>query len=296
MSVTTVIAVLALGVGAGVGLWAMAVWLAPPRPRLGELLDRATLPAPVQDVADERRWVRWAAAPARALGLPDKALLVDLGLCGRTVTAHLAAKTGGAVLGLLAPALAVAGLTVAGVDTGLVVPFATCLVAGVAGFVLPDLLSRATATRLRGQFRHALSAYLDLTWITLAGGAGVDTAMRDASTVGTGWAFDRIRAALDAAALTRTTPWAGLRRLGGDIGVGELAELAASISLAGTEGARVRASLAAKAQGLRTHQLSDAEGAAQSATERLALPVTVLFLGFLIFIGYPALVQVLTGL
>ena len=52
--------------------------------------------------------------------------------------------------------------------------------------------------------------------------------------------------------------------------------LAASVSLAGTEGAKVRQSLAAKAAALRTHQLTDAEGSAQAATERMSLPVVLL--------------------
>ncbi|MEU0470965.1 secretion system protein, partial [Amycolatopsis sp. NPDC006131] len=38
------------------------------------------------------------------------------------------------------------------------------------------------------------------------------------------------------------------------------------------------------------------EGEAQAATERMSLPVMALFLGFLAFIAYPALVQVLNGL
>jgi hypothetical protein len=75
-----------------------------------------------------------------------------------------------------------------------------------------------------------------------------------------------------------------------------LSELAASVSLAGTEGAKVRASLAAKAAALRTHQITDAEADAQAATERMSLPVMALFLGFLVFIGFPALTQVLNGL
>ena len=76
----------------------------------------------------------------------------------------------------------------------------------------------------------------------------------------------------------------------------QLSELAASVSLAGTEGARVRASLAAKAAALRTRELTDAEGDAQAATERMSLPVVMLFIGFLVFIGYPALASVLAGL
>ncbi|MEV6445141.1 hypothetical protein [Amycolatopsis sp. NPDC051716] len=93
--------------------------------------------------------------------------------------------------------------------------------------------------------------------------------------------------ALDAAQLTRTTPWSTLRRLGEELDITELAELAASISLAGTEGAKIRTSLAAKAKALRTHLVADAEADAQAATERMALPVTLLFLGFLGFIAYP---------
>jgi tight adherence protein C len=70
--------------------------------------------------------------------------------------------------------------------------------------------------------------------------------------------------------------------------------LAASVSLAGTEGAKVRTSLAAKAGALRTHQITDAEG--NATAERMSLPVMLLFLGFLAFIAYPALTQVLSGL
>jgi tight adherence protein C len=68
------------------------------------------------------------------------------------------------------------------------------------------------------------------------------------------------------------------------------------VSLAGSEGARVRVSLEAKAVAMRRRQLTDAEAAAQAATERMALPVIVQFLGFLVFIGTPALAHVLAGL
>jgi tight adherence protein C len=72
--------------------------------------------------------------------------------------------------------------------------------------------------------------------------------------------------------------------------------LAASIGLAGTEGARVRASLQARAVALRGRQLADAEAAAESATERMSLPVVTMATGFLLFIGYPAAHAVLVNL
>jgi tight adherence protein C len=74
------------------------------------------------------------------------------------------------------------------------------------------------------------------------------------------------------------------------------AGLAASITLAGTEGAKVRASLAAKSAAMRTRQLAEAEASAQAATERMSLPLVVLFAGFLALIGYPAIVHVINGI
>jgi tight adherence protein C len=122
----------------------------------------------------------------------------------------------------------------------------------------------------------------------LAGGAGVESALRDAAAIGEGWSFVQLHNALETTVLTGETPWAVLSRLGAELSVPELAELAASLSLAGTEGARVRESLAVKATSLRDHALAEAEAEAQSTTERMAVPVVMLFLGFLVLIGYPA--------
>lgn len=296
------ITALVLGTGLGVGLWALAVWLFPPRPGLGAVLARTTTPpAPTPILATED--TGWAAklgrpfiAPLRSLGLPGARLSRDLAVIGRPVSTHLAEKASLAIAGLLAPVLLQLLLTMADLSLGIEFPLVAGLVLAVTGFVLPDLQARSDAAKLRSGFRHALSAYLDLVWITLAGGAGVDSALNDSVAIGRGWAFEQVRRALDTARLTRRTPWATLRQLGEELDVTELAELAASVSLAGTEGAKVRTSLAAKAGALRTHQITDAEGDATAATERMSLPVMLLFLGFLAFIAYPALTQVLAGL
>jgi tight adherence protein C len=300
-----VITALGLGAGLGIGLWALVVGLFPPRPALGAVLARASalspalLPAPLLSVSDPG-WVarlgRPFVGPLQALGLPRAGLLRDLAVVGRPASVYLAQQAGCGVAGLLVPVLAQLLLSVGDLSLGITPPLIAALGFVTLGFWLPHLRVRAEATRLRVGFRHALSAYLDLVGITLAGGAGVDSALRDSVAVGDGWAFAQIRRALDAARLTRITPWATLRQLGDELGVSELAELAASVSLAGTEGAKVRVSLAAKAAALRTHQITDAEADAQAATERMSLPVMVLFLGFLIFIGFPALTQVLNGL
>lgn len=287
-----------LGVGTGLGLWLILTWAIPPQATLRSRLAEAN-DIPISSGTD----VPWAVALARpvipglrALGLPSGRTARDLRVVGRGADAHLAVKTLLACTGLLAPLLLQGLLTVAGMPAGFEVPLVLALVGAAAAFVAPDIEVRTKATRARAEFRAALSAFLDLVWITLAGGAGVEAALLAAADVGHGGAFGQLRRALDAAQLTRTAPWSTLRRLGEELDIAELAELAASISLAGTEGAKVRTSLAAKATALRTHLVADAEADAQAATERMALPVTLLFLGFLGFIAYPAVTQVLNGL
>jgi Flp pilus assembly protein TadB len=153
-----------------------------------------------------------------------------------------------------------------------------------------------TAVERRRGFRHALGCFLDLVAVRLAGGAGVEGALNDSATSGLGWAFGEIRQALAQARLMGEAPWAGLDRLGNDLAISELSELAASVALAGDEGARVRTSISAKARSIRLRGLADAESSAQAASERMSLPIVLLMLGFVIFLGYPAVMQVLMGL
>ena len=131
-----------------------------------------------------------------------------------------------------------------------VVPPAAALLAvplgAAAGWFYARVDLAADAQRARREFRHALAGYLELVTILMAGGAGVETAMFDAADVGHGPAFRHLRAALSAAQARREPPWRALGQLGDQLGVGELEELEASMTLAG-EGAQVRDSLTAKA-------------------------------------------------
>jgi tight adherence protein C len=296
------ISALLWGAGLGVGLWALVVYIFPPRPPLRTLVDRLhSTPAPPPILAaNSDGWALRVGKPfikpLAALGLPNRKLRNDLAVTGKGIEHHLAEKATLALTGLLLPILMQLLLVVADVSSGWEVPAIASLIFALGGFLLPDISVRREAERRRSTFRHALSAYLNLIRVLLAGGAGVDGALSDAVGIGKGWAFQQIRRALVTAKLTRTTPWSTLGQLGTELDVRQLSELAASVSLAGTEGARVRASLAAKAAALRTRELTDAEGDAQSATERMSLPVVVLFGGFLVFIGFPALAQVLGGL
>jgi Flp pilus assembly protein TadB len=296
---TNVIIGTGLGIGLGIGLWSLAVWLAPPRLALGHVIARTTMSRSSQSITTTSRpttIARPAIAVLRAVGVPTPRLRRDLKALGRAVNDHLTTKVVAGSAGLLLPALGSVTLTLLGVDLGWHVTSALALAGAAIGFMIPDLRVRRAAEQRRTDFRHALSAYVDLVVISLAGGAGVDSALAQSATIGRGWTFTQLEHALATARLTRATPWSTLRQLGDDLHIPELAELAASASLAGTEGAKVRQSLAAKAASLRTRQLTDTEGQAASDTERMSLPIALLFLGFLGFVAYPATQTVLNGL
>ena len=157
----------------------------------------------------------------------------------------------------------------------------------MGGFLAPDLAVRSEAVKHRAAFRDALSSFLDLVVIGLAAGSGVDQALDEAAQVGSGPAYAELRYALTEARLARVAPWDILAALGRRIGLPELQQLAATVGLAGTEGAKVRASLRSRALALRDRQLTAAEGEANAATERMSLPIVALFAGFLIFLGLP---------
>jgi tight adherence protein C len=288
-----------IGAGLGLGLWALVVWLVPPRPALRAAITLSTTTTPVSAELSGtwgRRVARPAIAALRAAGLPSPRLTRDLALLGREVDDHLAEKLALAIAGLTTPILGVAVANMLGTGAGLEASVLLTLACATGGFLLPDTRVRRAASRRRTDFRHTLSSYIDLVVISLAGGAGVDSALNDSVAVGQGWSFTQLQRALTAARFTRVTPWTALRQLGEELAVPELSELAASLSLAGTEGAKVRQSLNAKAKSLRMRQLADAESRAASNTERMSLPIVLLFLGFLIFIAYPAADKVLNGL
>ena len=125
--------------------------------------------------------------------------------------------------------------------------------------------------------------------MALAGGAGVASALRQASEAGDGWAHVQIRGALRQAQVQRQPVWAALGQLGAELGVTELEELGSSVALAEGEGASVRLSLAAKAASIRDHQLAAAEAEAASATVRMAFPLVMLGMSFCAFVLYGAI-------
>lgn len=298
-------AVLLLGAGLGIGL--LAIWrgLYPPRPPLARAL-AALGQAPPDPGGEDRAnfaGASWSARLARpmvpmltGLGLPRRSVQTDLMVCDKAADVHIAEQAALGIAGALLPAAATAAAALGGTVWPWPVPAWAGLVLGACGLCCPDWLLGDQARRLRADFTYALAAWLDVTVIGLAGGAGIEQAISQAAAAGHGQAHTRLRHAIDTAQATRVPLWQPLTDLAAHLNIPALAELAAALRLAGDEGARIRASLTARATTLRLRQLTAAEADANAATERMSLPVVLLLLAFLLLIGYPAVTAVLTGL
>ena len=285
---------LVLGTVVGLGL-AMAFWgLFPPREPLQTRLSELDQPTDDSHQAKTRRdRIGQAAAHSFGpLGIRSRRVERDLRAAGKTLEELAVAKLGMLILGAGLPVgvWAVAWIGRAWISPLLVV--AASVVAGGLFFLVPDLSLRERAQTRRRELRHQLSAYLDLVGLHLSGGSGVERALTDSATQGSAWGFVEIQRTLRQAQLANEPPWTALERLGQELGSAELEELAAWLLLAGTSGSRVRSSLHIKARGLRERALNEAETQAQQATERMSLPVVLMFSGFLGLIGYPALAAI----
>lgn len=297
--------VLLLGLGAGFGLLLVARGVHPPPPSLAGAVNH--LDRTARSIAQARVSAETDARGARGLlgsgrlvggltGRLGRRAEADLEIMDRSAAAFAVEKLstslglGGVVLAL-AVVLAMAGAP-------LPVGFTILLLLGAfgVGFVTPDLTLRAHASTRRTSFRHALSSYLDLVNVLLAGGAGIETSLVAAAQAGDGWAFEQLRNALVRARTMRRSPWECFTDLGERLAIDDLSEIASSVQLAGEQGARVKRSLTAKAAALRGHQMARVEADAQAATERMGVPTVLMFVGFMALLGYPALQQIVTAL
>jgi Flp pilus assembly protein TadB len=186
-------------------------------------------------------------------------------------------------------------LQAGGIILPLLIPLGVILVLVPVGVCLPIMMLQREAAERRRHVRTVVGSFVDLVVLALAGGVGIEGALQSAAAVSSDWASVRIRRALALAQDSGEPSWSAIGRLGEHLGVPELTELAATIRLAGTEGARVRRSLAARASALRRHEQAEAETEANTVTERLFLPGALLLVGFLLFVGYPAFSRILTG-
>ncbi|MGW7409611.1 type II secretion system F family protein [Streptomyces sp. NPDC054833] len=225
-------------------------------------------------------------------GWEQRSLRADLAVLDRSWEKFLATKVLLATAGLFFGPFLFAVVWTLGFGSSPVVPVWLALLCGGLFFFLPDLEVRRDAAEKRRDLRRVIGAYLDLVSMSLAGGRGLPEALMAAAEVSDGWATQRIRNALADARITGISQWQALGALGEELGVEELKDLSASLALVADDGAKVRESLASRAETMRHRELSEIEGSAGEKSQSMLVAQLLLCAGFLVFLIFPAAMRV----
>ncbi|MFJ1650435.1 type II secretion system F family protein [Streptomyces sp. NPDC088337] len=225
-------------------------------------------------------------------GWEQRSLRADLAVLERSWERFLATKVLLSVAGLFFGPLLFAVVYTMGLGRSPVIPVWMALLCAALFFFLPDLEIRRDAADKRRDLRRVIGAYLDLVSMSLAGGRGLPEALMAAAEVSDGWANQRIRNALADARITGISQWQALGQLGEELGVEELKDLSASLALVADDGAKVRESLASRAETMRHRELAEIEGSAGEKSQSMLVAQLLLCAGFLVFLIYPAAMRV----
>lgn len=293
----TAVLVIVGGVCLACGCWLAMTGLRPSAPPLDRLVahlhrhDEPTLPGDGVERAGRR---------LRQLLGSDRTVSDDvmrrLRLVDRPLDLHVAYLAVGAGAGFVVPLVLVAAAAAVGV---LRVPLAAsllvCIGAAALGVLIvhTDLTGRAAV--IEGDLRHQLSAYLNVLTMLLAANHGHEGALKLAAEAGDGRLFVELRRRITESTTAGRPTTTALAALGRDLGVVELVEIAASASLATSQGAPVARSLAAKTETLRASLQADAETDARLRTSKITFPLVAMGLVFMVIGLYPALSSIQQG-
>ena len=298
------------GAGFACGVTGLALGLRPHRPSLQAVLAHLSIDGeaagarpshPTSADRPARLWrvdLRLGEHLATAIthrARKDDALQRRLALVGTPLDVLCAQCALSGFVGFALPGVTWLVLTAGGVYLPFLVPLWIGALTGVAGATFPVLVLEAQVKRARRQATRAICSFLDLVVLGLAAGMGIESALLTAAQAGETEISLRLLHALTVSRETGEAPWEALLRLGNALGLDDLCEVAATAGMAGTEGARVRATLAARAASIRRHELAATEADANAMTEKLFLPGAFLLMGFLLFIGFPAFSRIASG-
>ena len=225
----------------------------------------------------------------------SKSLGQDLAVTGVTLEQHIGKATSLALVGLAGPIVILGFFNALGLGLPVVLGPATGLVLGSAMVLLARQELAENAKKRRAEFRRTLSIYLDLVAMSMQAGRGHAEALPASAAIGSGWAFTHLQDAIDGARFSGTTAWHALGQLGERYGLRELTDLDAALTLANDDGAKVRTTLIARAETLRSERVADAEAAAAQATESMRFALIVMVFAFLTYELYPSVARLFAG-
>ncbi len=286
------------GLLGGFGLWCLFRGLLPNRRPLGAALEALQQPRNLQAVtatSSVDSFTERAGAWVMSVTNTDlSSLKEDLAVLERSEEYHLVQRVRTAAFYALPGPVMHLLLASFGVRISLVLVVLGSVAMAVAGWLVTDSQVKQRAQARREEFESALVTYLQLVAIQVAGGSGIDEAMRTANDYGEGWSFQVLRRCLTDARVRGVSLWVSMADHGTRYGLDSLVDLASTMELAGISGAHIRESLMAKARALRLHQINEIEREASVKTTAMAGPTSFMATGFVILVGYPAFVAILS--
>lgn len=278
------------------GLVVIAGRLVPAPPRLLDVVARLRpvaieVSAPRQ-TDTESRLGSWAERhlPGFIWGTPPDR---DLRILERSRASYYGSKLITASLGLLIGPLLGLFAVMMGIEVPLLMPVAGSLGLAVVMWFMPnaELADKARTARL--EFSYALGAYVEMVALERLGGSTVPAALQRAAEVGDSWPFERIGITLRRTQYTGRSPWDALADLGRELALPDLVDLADIMRLAGADGTQVYDSLRARARAMRHQLLSAQVSRANSASERIAVPVGLLVFVLAMILITPAFLRLM---
>lgn len=275
------------------GLWALVAVRTQPHPRLGDALDlldgrRAEATATEPGIGRLGGWVRTRAG----LTVGDDTRR-RLRMVGTPVDRHVAHKVICALAGLALPALVGGWL---GWLTGSVsgVPALFGLGGAAVGFFLPDLLLRRRDRGVTEDATEALLTFFDLVTLERLANRSGSQALRSAAAVSDVTIFRAIADALERARLEQRAPYAELQRLGTELELPALVDIADVMKL-DESGAALSSALRARVKELRDAHLTAMKLHAAEVSERMGVLMVFPTLLFGLLFLVPPLLRLVTG-
>ena len=215
------------------------------------------------------RWGRWVLRAGRIN--PSARQAAQLRLRGISLSRFYGERLTSALLcagivGMLAVSASAFGVTLS-----LSLPAGAVLFAAVFGWFLPALRISASAKTVADDASEALLVYIDLVILERMANQHAKDALTRAAKVSNNPLFLQIQAALARAELEREPPWTEMRRLGEQLDMPQLADIA-DIARMQEEGGSLAAAFRARVAELRNAHVVQRQKEADRITQRMEIP------------------------
>ncbi len=285
---------IASGVLLAAGLWALAGYFVPAHPRLTDalrVLDGRVAPEQAAAAAGADRLGAWARR--RLPGGPDDRIARQLQLRGIGLDRFYTYKVLAALAGFAMPTLlAIAVLLVDG--DAVAIPLAVAVVLGLVGFFVPDIVIGRGSAGTASDATEALLTFMDLVTLERLANSSATQSLHAAAAVSDQAVFVAIRDSLQRSRLEQRAPFAELKRLGADLELPALSDIADVMKL-DDSGASLSGALRARVRELRDAHLTEAKIEATAVSERMTFLMVIPSLIFGLLFLIPPLLRLLSS-